>query len=421
MDRRHACRAILLASVAGLLSCSSATPSLSPRGGSASVPPTGSPSSTAFPTVPTPSGSTSATASPSSPVASVLTLDLHRLPKKWAIATGPTVASDGIEIAWPAVAGRTEDGGPVVPDIVSFRPASGAEPAVVYRHPDRDSLIWALAVRQGHYAFLEMNTRLLGDSGWRLWALEGAGRKGVLLDAQDGPDDGRPAAAFGLSDSGVVWTAVHDCDGVPTFELRTAAFDGSGERVLLATPVAERQYWYPSIDASGTTLAYATVEQAGGADRFGLWTLDLAQPDARPVAVAGVEDATEPVLNGHVIAWRTVDDNVVNWGRGLMVVADAGAPQAIAPGELTALGHLTLGDRFVGFETISHQAVQLYDTVEHRLVTVEKHEVPDTVGIQPGWTLVAGDLLVFRRSDYADDADLAQQPEVVWAMLPPMP
>jgi hypothetical protein len=419
MDRGHAPRGVLLGVLACLLSCSSATPSPTLTAGSASgtfiLPPPTSPAAT------TPVPAPSAAASPSASTPPALALELHKLLREWSMPTGPTVASDGVEIAWPVVTARSEEAGPVVPDIAVFRPAAGAPPTIVYKHPDRDSLIWALAVRNSHYAFLEMNARLLGESGWRLWALAGAGRQAVLLDTRDGPDDGRPAAAFALTDAGVVWTAVHDRDGVPTFELRTAGFDGSSERVLLATAVGKRQYWYPSVAADGTTLSYSTVERASGGDRFGLWTLDLSRPDSQPVPIPGVEDGTEPVLTDRTLAWRTVDDNVANWGRGLVVAANGGAPAVIAPGELSGIAHLSMGNRFVAFETISHQAVQLYDTVEQHLVTVEQHTAPDTVGIQPGWTLVAGDLLVFRRVDYADDADAAGPPEVIWSILPPAP
>jgi hypothetical protein len=420
---RLARRLLLLGVLASLAGCATPAPSAPIATPSISV---GRPSPTPALATPAPSTTTSAgmpgESSPpaASPTASGsaaggdLGLTIHTLPEAWAVKTGPAVASDGSEIVWSAIASFDNTGQPLVPDIVSFTPSRDAEPRIIYRHPDRDSMIWDVAVRGGRYAFLEMNQRLLGESGWRLWALPGPNRKAVLLDRSDGPKGAQgPSPWIALTEDGVIWTAVHDRRGVPTYELRSARFDSSDSRALLASPVAKAQYWFPSTDPAGTHVVYATVEPDGSAFRFRTWSLDLTDRAAKPVRLGDSDEATEPVTNGTTLAWRVVDGNVANWGNGLVVAGVDGGGAHMVPA--SNLMKLSLGRRFLTYGTLNGTDLVVYDTQADRLVAVERHAPPDTLGMQRGWTLVAGDLLVFRRVSRSD----TPVPAVVcWALLP---
>ena len=346
-----------------------------------------------------------------------LALDLHGLSAAWSNRTGPTVANDGTELAWSVMDSASKGSDGHVPDIAAFTPGVDSEPRIVYSHPDRDSLIWEVAVRDGQYAFLEFNSRLLGgENGWRLWALPAANAKAVLLDTRDGPpDDPRPGPSFVLTRDGIVWTAVHDRQGVPTYELRTARLDGSGNRALLTSPAKTLQYWYPSVDPSGTTIAYATVAHAGSGYAFRVWSLDLTAAPAVPTRLGDSDVATQPVANESHLAWRIADENVSNESSA-MVLAGRDGSGATTVG-VQRLTNLSIGNRFVGFDAIEHVRLELYDLQAQRLVTVERHAQPETLGFQPGWTRVAGDLLVFRRVDYFNADDPADS-QIVWARLP---
>lgn len=100
------------------------------------------------------SATTSITASPTGSPASSneLGLTIHMIPESWANATGITVGSDGTEVVWSAINALDPRGQPYMADIVSFVPGRDAEPRIIYRHPDRDSLILNVAVRHGRYA-----------------------------------------------------------------------------------------------------------------------------------------------------------------------------------------------------------------------------------------------------------------------------
>ena len=398
--------------IAAVLACAAGCGGTLPPASTATTSPAAA--STGAATLPSPTLNP-ATSAPSASAG--LELELHALPESVSRAVGPSVASDGQELVWAVASGVGT--ATALADLASFTPGRDAAPAVFYRHPDRDSMIWDVAVRDGACAFLEMNERKLGENGWRLWSLPARRGKAVLLDTRDGsPTDGRPAAMFALTRDGIVWSAVHDHEGTPTFELLTARLDGSGRRVLLSAPVKTRQFWYPSADPSGASVLYATVEPAGGGFEYRLWSLDLEDPAAQPVRLGASDTATQPVTNGSTLVWRTVDGNGGNWSPSLTAAArDGGAPVTVPVDRLL---RLTVGNRFAAFDTEATQSVELYDLSTGRLVDVERYTPPDTRGVQPGWTVVAGDLLVFRRVDYYNaDGASAAPPAIVWASLPP--
>lgn len=345
-----------------------------------------------------------------------LAIDIHALPGVWAHGSGPFVASDGSELVWSRVTARVEEGHPYLGEIVAFDPVSDLEPVVIYRDPEPDTRIFDTAVRNGTYAFVETNERLLG-SGWRLWSLPGRGEDRVPLDAMDGGPDAAPSPQFALTDDRVIWTVVHPRDGVLTFELRSARFDGSDNHALLSSPVDERQYWYPSTDPDGTHVLFATVEPVGDDWRFRIWSLDLTDPEAQAVRLGTSDQATQPLTNGTVLVWRIVDGNVRNLGKDMVVAdLDGADPRRlhIDPPFLPSLGN-----RFL-VEQDERRELVVYDLAAGGSpVVIERFDGDAGWVLQRGWTVVAGDLLVFRPVVF-DDAH-APGVEIDWAILPGMP
>lgn len=344
-----------------------------------------------------------------------LGLDVHALRGAWALRSGPFVASDGTEMTWSAVSGKDTEGQPFLADIVAFAPLTDPEPVVMYHDPEPDAWIWDTAVRDGRYAFLETNERLLG-TGWRLWGLPSRGAHRVLLDTKDGPE-GAPDPDFVLTGDRIIWTAVHPRDGVLTYELRSARFDGTDNHALLASPVAEREYWYPSLDPSGTHLLFATVEPVGDDWRYRIWSLDLTEPDAQPIRLGTSEVATQPLTNGSTLVWRIVDGNVQVPGKD-MAMAD---PDGSGPVRLNMPTSFlpTLGNRYLAEQDERHELV-VYDLAAGGApMVIERFDRDAGWVLQRGWTMVAGDLLIFRPVVYDDEH--APGVEIDWAILPGMP
>jgi hypothetical protein len=327
-------------------------------------------------------------------------------------------SSDGTEIAWPSVGDRrAPDGQPYLPNIASLDTSTDAPPRLVYQAPAFDSLLWPVAVRHGHYAFLESNGRLLGEQGWRLWSLPGPNATAVLLDHGD-TSNGSAVPAFALSDDSVIWTVAHVRGKTTAYEIRSARADGSAPTVLLSSPADKVQYWFPSIDPAGAHLLYSTVEPVADAWRFRVWSLELGVPGAVPVRIGTSDDATEPLSNGSLVAWRTVDGNVLNWGAGLEVASLDGSMT-----RTTAVTHendLSMGSRYIAFNCLDDSTdLRLYDTVADKIIAVEHNDADGPWGIQDGWSLVVGDLLVYRRvfdSSIGGPGD--HPPEIYWARLP---
>ena len=280
------------------------------------------------------------------------------------------VSTDGTEIAWASIGDKTAaDGSPYLPNIAAIIPGREAEPSLVYQSRESDSTLWPIAVRHGHYAFLESNHRLLGDSGWRLWSLAARNGVPVLLDHGD-TADGTPTPQFALSDAGLVWTVVHQLGNMPTFELRSASADGSDQRVLQSAPEAKQQYWTPSGDPAGT-IFYSTVESVSGTWQFRAWQIDPRNgTTSAPVRVGTSDAATDPVSNGQLVAWKIADNNVSNWGAG-MEIADLGASTS-RPTPVIHETNLSIGNRYVAFDSLDDSTdLRLYDTTSNRIVTIE--------------------------------------------------
>lgn len=341
-------------------------------------------------------------------------IDFACIPDSWALLTGPAVASDGTNLVWSAIGSLANPNLPTLPDLVGFSSGHDSVPHYVYRGPNRDSYINAIAVSDGHYAFVENNDRLYGTDGWRLWALPGAGQKAVLLDKGDLPGAPQPGS-IAMGGGQVIWTTFHEVAGVVTSQIRAANFDGSDSRILASAPASRTEYWWPSLDPTGRVLLYSTVEHlSGGDEAFRIYRLDLSVPNSPPVRLGTDDSATEPLSNGRTLVWRTVNDNVMNWGNDLVIATpDGQAPRSLS---LPQIGYVSLGNRYLAYKRLSIGDLTLYDTATGTFDLVEQHGSSDPWQLQDGWTVVTGDLLVIRRANPSSPT-----PQVCWASLPHVP
>ena len=373
-------------------------------------------------TASTPQAATSAEASPTalsgSPASSGtvdLKLDFACIPDSWALSTGIYVASDGTDLVWSAIGSLADPNLPTLPDLVGFAPGHDSAPHYVYRGPNRESYITVIAVSDGHYAFVVDDDHLYPNS-WGLLAVPGAGQKAVLLDKGDVPDAPQ-VSRIAMGGGQVIWTTFHEVAGVVTAEIRAAHFDGSDPRILASAPANKTEYWWPSLDPTGRFLLYATVEHlSGGGEAFRIYRLDLSSPNSAPVRMGTDDSATEPLSNGRTLVWRTVDNNVINWGSDLVVATPDGQGQKSL--SLQHVGDTSLGNRYLAYDLVSGGDLTLYDTATGTFDLVEQHGPSDPWQLQRGWNVVAGDLLVLRRVNTSTPTGTVQ---VCWASLPHVP
>jgi hypothetical protein len=367
------------------------------------------------PATPTPaSASKETTSAPSESVD--LKVDFSCIPDSWALSTGIYVASDGTDLVWSAIGSLANSSLPTLPDLVGFAPGHDSVPHYVYRGANRDSYITVIGVSDGHYAFVQDDDQLYGANGWGLLAVPGTGQKAVLLDKGD--VTGAPqVSSIAMGGGQVIWTTFHDVAGVVTSEIRAAKFDGSDPRILASMPANKTEFWWPSLDPTGRFLLYATVEHlSGGGEAFRIYRLDLSSPNSAPVRLGTVDSATEPLSNGRTLVWRTVDNNVINWGSDLVVATPDGQGQKLL--SLQHVGDTSLGNRYLAYDLVSGGDLTLYDTATGTFDLVEQHDPSDPWQLQRGWNVVAGDLLVLRRVNTSTPTGTVQ---VCWASLPHNP
>ena len=109
--------------------------------------------------------------------------------------------------------------------------------------------------------------------------------------------------------------------------------------------------------------------------------------------------------------------NVANWGQGLVSADPTGSNPRYLSLPAPHIIHATVGRRFVAYDTFEPvDNLTLSDLKTDKVVTVEQWPKADGVGYQQGWTIVAGDLLIFRRISTVKD--VTKSPEVCWAILP---
>lgn len=173
----------------------------------------------------------------------------------------------------------------------------------------------------------------------------------------------------------------------------------------------------PATSPDGSQVLYATVEPAGSDYLYRIFSLDPTRPGATPVRLGDSDEATAPESNGTILIWRVVNGNVANWGKGLAAGDLTGSNPRNIPVPAQEVSNASVGRRFVAYDALEDLGrLTLSDLKTNKVVTVEERPEADGIRYQRGWTIVAGDLLIFRR--VSTFTNVSKSPEVCWAILP---
>ena len=299
------------------------------------------------------------------------------------------------------------------PDIWRYVPGSPAA-ELVFRRDNRDAVLGPIVGAHGAYAFLEPSHEGLRDMGWRLWYLERAGEKPVLL--AQGKSSQQAAATLRSDQERIVWVTVDKPaagpaatgDPAATSHLQVLRWSDprATERAFTFT-ARDGQVWYPSLNGDelwyGTTLGDSVNSEQ---DDSRIEMLNLADEAPTPVALPGVGRVFNPAVNDDFIVYKRPDEGMspLNWGTIAVVNRSSDRTvDVIENGDRP-----TIGNRFVTFDTITHDRLYAYDPEGgrlHTLLTMSGNGGVDGASIRD-------DLLSFVR--YPVDGAAT----IWWAMLP---
>ena len=360
------------------------SPSVAPSSTPRSVPPSGSPT--------------------------VTQIDVHPIAQQY---TTPMLdaQTDGHEIVWSTGAANASAG--AAPDLYRYVP-DGPPPAPAFQNPHRDSLLETIAVRNGHYAFVEANRALYGVGGWRVWFLPGAGLKPVAVDTSDGPGGATsPVPFLALTDDQLVWTAVHKTSTGLRYQLRSYSIGSRTTRDLQSSNPARAEYWFPFASADGR-LVYGTVEHSGTSDEaFHVYLFDLGATGTTPRRLDDTGRAAMPVISGDTVVWKQTSGNVFNWGVLVRRSLGQAATTPITFEAQVGLNYPSVGNRFLAAWGEDDTDFEIFDLAKNTPLLIERYKPTAPQGVvRP---VVAGDLLIFiRGSTDPSRSDL----QLCWAWLP---
>lgn len=219
----------------------------------------------------------------------------------------------------------------------------GGATSLLYDNPNRDSRLEYIDGVGDQVAFIELNDRVLGTGGWKLWYLSGTGAKALLVDSGRGSE----LPFFGISDRYLVWTVT---EGKPaTSEMRLLDLQSMARRTLESDRSDRTQYWFPDID--GSRLVYGTVELSadGTTDERHIYFLDVAGGVPRQLDVSA--SSSEPAIHGTDVVWKESDPdlNFLEAGRLVHYSLDTGRrePLALPSPSGTGFTDPTVGNRYV--------------------------------------------------------------------------
>lgn len=346
----------------------------------------------------TPTAQVTFTASPSPIAISWQAIDQRFTTPLLAVATTDT------EVLWSA--GPEADGN-FAPDLYRLDVDSAAVERLV-RSPDRQANLLPIAGSSAGYAYV----RSVYDGNlaiWQLWYVPAGGAtEPVLLDEMDPPPEGiAPAPTLALSDSWLVWAAVHVRDGVPTSELTALALGSTASTVLESAPAGDAQYWFPSLDGAG--LVYNVLRQRPTDSSREVYLRDLST-QAPPERLDDTGSAAIPQISGDTVIWKESIDNLLNWGRLVRYSLTSRETTPIVFGDETSLNYPTIGSRFVAAWERSSSTFYVYDLLEQRSVVVEALEPASLdVNVRP---YVHGRVLAWSHAPAEGDLELR------WTLLP---
>ena len=248
--------------------------------------------------------------------------------------------STGTHLIWStgARADRTAD---VAPDLYASEP--GRDPMLIYDNPNRDSRLEYLDGKESKVAFVEVNSRVFGQGGWKLWYMATLEAKPKLVDA--GAGDQLPF--FSISDDSLVWSAVH---GKPErSQLLRLDLRSMDQQVLASEPPDHTQFWFPDVD--GTRVVYGTVEPQAdlSSDQSHVYLLDTSAKGPA-LRLDNSKSASEPVIQGNDIIWKETDPilNFMNAGSLIHYTLDSQKQEPLALPTFPGLGFVepSIGDGF---------------------------------------------------------------------------
>lgn len=315
-------------------------------------------------------------------------------------------------IAWSGNGFGTRSDGPT-PDLYRFDPATGVSERV-FANPNRDSNLRPIAIGGRHFVFTELNLRLYGPSGWRLWYLAAAGGPAVLLDRADPPGGVEGPLPFAAVDAErVVWTTFHARPSGRLAELRMASLPTMHQTVLLSADQQRTEYWFPALDARRLVFARVEYNATRSADARHVYLLDLSQLSPEPRMLDATGDAANPAIHGDFVVWKR-SNNELNWGSLVLHRLSTGVDIALDFGELSQdLDNASIGDRYLAAESREFQTLRLYDLTTQSTVTVQQWPAGGHAGAFVPH--VAGNLLVFG----GGVTDVSGPSDLRWIRLPP--
>jgi hypothetical protein len=350
------------------------------------------------PSTPTASpSSASVTASPRIP-----DLTIHKIPQSDTTLL-LDATTDGHEIVWSR--GSVSQS---VPDLYSFKPGA-AGPTLVFRDPDADAQLSPLAVHDGRYACVGLFNRggAGPESGWKLWYIGARGDKPIVVDSTetDPVSFSSLLPQISLTDSALIWTSVHLVDGKAQFFLRSYSTQSHKTSNLLVSQAAKTEFWFPNADDQGR-LVYGTVEYAtpGGTSTFHVYLGDLTKTPFQPRRLDATGGATNPVLHGDEVIWRTVTGNVSDWGQAIRFSLTTGATSTVDFESQTKLQYITAGNEFLAAWFWDSTELEIFDLVTNEPVVVKRYEATSTSAlVRP---VAAGDLVIFIIGEDPPGSDL---------------
>jgi hypothetical protein len=332
---------------------------------------------------------------------------VQTLPQAWTTPLLDAV-TDGSQIVWSKGGGDSQIG---APDLWTYAPGDDG-PKLVYRGVNRDAQLMPIAVSHGKYAFEESFSYPDGSTGWSLWLMESMDSTPVLVDSslKDPHDLAAPAVWISLTRDRLIWNALHQSAAGPHFYLRDYEFADSTTRNLADSDATQTQYWFPDADDSGR-LVYSTVENTSGTTAFHVYFAQLGSGPFHPRRLDSDGYATEPVLSGGNVVWKTTDGNVGNPGQLIRYSLSTGSSSPM-PMDGLSISNETAGNRFVTGWT-DHTLFELYDLKTNSTVVVERHDPTAPEGVVRPY--VGGDMVVFVRILDASNANL----QLCWLRLSP--
>ena len=269
------------------------------------------------------------------------------------------------------------------PDLWRVTPGADPTPELVWRNPDRDHALTALAADLDTVAFVDMP--LTGERAWDLWLVPPEGDP-VLLDTHPGDSDvSGLVPSVSIYEPVVVWTAFDIGANGPVSQLLTASAPDWTPRVLLERDAAVAELWLPSIE--GSTVAFTEVvygpDRATDERRTYLW--QFTDPSAQPVRLDTSGLATMPQLVGlETVVWKEADPgfNMFNWGRLFRFDVATGSVTPMFLGlRQEYVNYPSAGGRFVAWWGSNTAEFGIYDLAREAVRTVERYEPTGSEGV----------------------------------------